>query len=86
MSDISSVVAVCGDCYVFAGGYDPEDRNPMLPRPCSHLISPMGAPNTPRMDTVDDTEHFSKYPCEGCGDTFHGSRYDIRVYWNTPEE
>lgn len=72
---MNTEIALCADCVDFdANGWDEAHKGRPLPDP-----APMGLLRD-RFVGPDPAEpscegHFSKYPCDGCGITDHGTRY-----------
>ena len=67
-------VALCGDCiYTDANGWDEKQTGQPLPtpEPMSLLRGYLIAPTT----AYDCEGHFSRTPCQGCGQTLAGIRY-----------
>lgn len=68
-------LAVCGDCLYFAAnGWDERVTGNPLPDPAPMRL----LPGYDLSSVDDDPEpYFSWGPCQGCGDTLGGSRYDV---------
>lgn len=75
---------LCGDCYYMAHvGWDETMTGRPLPDPAPLALVPDNA--LVGFAVIDSATgehsgpHFGKYPCEGCGDTLAGDRYECNV-------
>lgn len=78
------IVNVCSDCYYYNEmGWDEREIGRPLPEP-----APMSLIPDEELSPVDDEpeSHFSWHPCDGCGNTLGGDRYecyatDLKTVW-----
>ena len=80
-------LTVCGDCiYADANGWDEHETGRETPDPAPlALVNGLVFGEAPCPTHIEEHEecqcmsepHFSHSPCDGCGNTYAGDRYDI---------
>lgn len=88
MTDTTDTLNLCEDCYYTAHmGWDVTHIGRPLPDPAPLNLVPDGtlvgfAVVDPATGKESDP-HYSKRPCEGCGDRHEGNRHEVNVTYRS---